>query len=84
MYMAKTLDQNIHLLLPKQELQLLKRRARVERKSVAELIRQAIKKVYGMVDSQKRREAFSRLSKHSELAMDDWDLVKKDLLRRYE
>jgi len=82
--MSKSFDQNIHLLLPKQELELLKRRARAERKSVAELIRQAIKKVYGMIEPQKRREVFSRISKRSELEMTDWEEVKKDLHRRYE
>lgn len=81
---VKTLDQNIHILLPKPDLDLLKRRARAERKSLAELIRRAIRFAYGAAEPGERREAFKRLSGRSELAMEDWDTVKKDLLRRYE
>ena len=80
----KTLDQNIHILLPKPDLDILKRRARTERKSLAELIRRAIRVAYGTADPDERRQAFKRLSERNELTMDDWKAVKKDLLRRYE
>lgn len=81
--MSQNLDQQIHLLLPKRDLQLLRRHAHSEKKSVGELIRQAVKKVYGASDPGRRREAFARLSRRSELMMEDWEKVKKDLLRRY-
>lgn len=80
----KTFDQNIHILLPKLDLEILKRRARTERKSLAELIRRAIRIAYGTAEPVERREAFKRLSGRNELAMEDWDSVKKDLFRRYE
>ena len=84
MDMQKTWNENIHLLLPRADLDLLKRQAHSERKSVAELIRRAIRKVYGVADPNKRQAAYERLSKRSELVMEDWEVVKKDLLTRYE
>lgn len=81
--MSRNLDQHIHLLLPKRDLQLLKRYAQTEKKSMGELIRQAIKKVYGGSEPTKRREAFERLSKRNDLVMEDWEEVKKSLLHRY-
>lgn len=82
--MSKTFDQSIHLLLPKEDLQLLKRQAHKEKKSVGELIRQAIRKLYSSTQPHLKKEAFERLAKHDELRMEDWTHVKKDLLRRYE
>ena len=82
--MSKSFDQNVHVLLPKSDLQLLRRYAISEKRSVGELIRRAIKRVYGATEPNKRREAFERLSQHSELKMEDWSQVKQDLLRRYD
>jgi hypothetical protein len=84
MYMGSTVNQNIHLLLPKDDLNLLKRRSKQEKKSIGELIRLAIKSVYGKTPPQDRQAAFERLAKLKDLKMDDWDQVKKDLLKRYE
>lgn len=81
---VKEFNRNVHILLPKQDVDLLKRRSRVERKSLAELIRKAIRIVYGAADPSERQEAVERLSARNELAMEDWISVKKDLLHRYE
>ena len=81
--MSKSPYQNVHLLLPKEDLQYLKRYSQTEKKSVGELIRLAVRKVYGKTEPGKREEAFQRLSKRNELAMEDWQKVKGDLLRRY-
>lgn len=82
--MSSSLDQNIHLLLPKTALQSLRRRAKTEQTSVAQLIRQAIQTVYGTPSADRKKAAFDQLLQHSELVMDDWAKVKKDLLKRYE
>ena len=74
----------MHLLLAKEDLQILQRRAQAEKKSVGELIRRAIKKVYGVPEPDKKREAFAWLAQRNELVMDDWDQVKEELLKRYE
>lgn len=74
----------IHLILPKKDLQFLKREAKSQSQSVAELIRQAIRKSYKIKSAKVRLSAFERLSKRDELVMDDWQNVKKDLLKRYE
>lgn len=74
----------MHILLPKADLQLLQRRAKAEKKSIGELIRQAVKRVYGVPEPNKKREAFEWLAQRNELVMDDWDQVKKELLKRYE
>lgn len=84
MYMARSLDQNIHVLLPRSDLQLLKDRAQREKKSVGELIRLAVRKCHGTFEPEAKLKAFQKLSQHSELTMQDWDDVKKDLLHRYE
>ena len=76
--------QNLHLLLPKEDLKILKRYAQLEKKSVGELIRRAVRQVYGRTEPVKKREVFRRLAGRSELVMENWDKVKKDLLRRYE
>ncbi len=81
--MSNSLE-NIHILLYKTDLKRLRRRAQTEKKSLAELIRQAIHKVYGGAEPDKLREAFKRLSERSELAVEDWELMKTDLLHRYE
>jgi hypothetical protein len=82
--MPQHLDQNIHILLPKEDLKILKRHAQQEKKSLAELIRRAIRKVYGKTEPSKRAQAFERLSQRSELVMEDWQTVKEDLLKRYD
>ena len=82
--MTLKLNENIHLLLPKSEVNILRRRAQSEKKPVAELIRRAIRKVYGTPELGLRRQAFERLAAHSELDMEDWEVVKKELLRRYD
>ena len=76
--------QNIHILIPKDELKLLKSQAQRSRKSVGEMIRQAIRKVYGPMEPSKRQAAFQRLAHQKALVMEDWSQVKKDLLKRYE
>ncbi len=82
--MSHALKQNIHLLLPQEDLKLLKRRSKQEKKSVGELIRLAIQTVYGKALPQDKLLAFERLAKQQDLKMDDWDKVKQDLMRRYE
>lgn len=82
--MTTSLDQNIHLLLPKGDLQTLRRYAKLEKTSVAELIRRAIKSVYGGAEPNQKKQAFETLLRHSDLQMEDWSVVKRDLLKRYE
>lgn len=83
MYMSSPLNQ-VHILIPKKELQHLKAKARQERKSVAALIRHAIERTYGTVAPDQRQAAFQRLAARNELAMGNWDEVKQELLRRYD
>ena len=82
--MPQSDQQSIHLLLPKQELRSLKRQAKQQNKSVAELIRLAVRKAYGPTDPKRRQQAFQRLAQHDELEMEDWPAVKQSLLKRYE
>lgn len=83
MYMSTVLNQ-VHVLLPGPDLKQLKKLAKNQKKSIGELIRQAIRKTYGTIEPTERKEAFQRLSLRSELQMDSWDKVKADLLGRYE
>lgn len=48
------------------------------------LVSEVIRKVYGGDRLAKRREAFERLSKSTELSMEDWANVKEDLLNRWK
>ena len=84
MYMKKAIQQNIHLLLPEQDLRTLKRQSRLQKQSVAALIRDAIRKTYGGIDPDQRSQALQRLLQRDELKMENWKAVKKDLLKRYE
>ena len=81
--MSQTAHQNIHLLLPKEELKVLRLHSKKQRKSIAELIRFAVKKVYGHTEPDKRWEAYQRLMRSDELKMDDWAQVKRELSGRY-
>lgn len=83
MYMSTALNQ-VHVLLPGQDLKQLKKLAKNQKKSIGELIRQAVRKTYGTIEPVEREGAFERLSLRNELQMDSWDKVKKDLLKRYE
>lgn len=77
------LGQNIHVLLPKCDLDILRTQARKKRVSMGELVRRAVRQVYGGVGVEKRQAVFSRLSTRNELEMTDWETVKKDLLKRH-
>lgn len=78
------MSHQIHILLPEGDLKILKSYSQKEKRSVAELIRQAVKKVYGPVEPTRRQEAFQRLSQRNDLPMEDWKEVKKSLLNRYD
>ena len=82
--MSTTLDQNIHLLLPKRDLEHLRRRAKAEATSVAALIRTAIQRVYGAAEADQKKVAFEKITHHHDLRMEDWPQVKRELLKRYE
>ncbi|MBX7148948.1 hypothetical protein K1X76_07665 [bacterium] len=77
-------NQNMHLLLPTSSLQVLKKQAKITKKSVAQLIREAIHKVYGGSDTTEREKAFTRLMNVSGLPAEDWETTKESLLKRYE
>lgn len=77
-------SQNVHIILPYDDLRLLRQSARAQKRSVAELIRQAIRKVYGGVSVSEKQQAAARLAKHRDLHMDDWSKVKAELHKRYD
>lgn len=77
------LGENIHVLLPKRDLALLKKQARRKKVSMGELVRRAVRQIYGGTEPEKKRAVFSRLSARNELEMTDWETVKKDLLKRH-
>lgn len=82
--MEKIFEQSIHIPFSKKDLESLKRRARRERKSVAELIRQAVHITYSPADIDEKKKAYEFLSKQSSLKVEAWKKMKKDLLNRYE
>lgn len=83
MYMSE-LNQNIHLLLPKKELDSLRKMAKKRNQSVGSLIREAIHRMYWVADQDERVQVFERLKNRKELGMDDWDQVKKELTCRFQ
>jgi predicted transcriptional regulator len=77
-------NQNVHILLPEEDLKMLRAIANRENQSVGEMIRKAIRKVYRLTDRSTKMKILGDLQKHSELQMVDWETVKQDLLKRYE
>ena len=82
MFMA-SLSKHAHILFNEEDYRYLQRLARSQRKPLGELIRAAVRKIYGKKETALRAEAGKRLMAKRDLRVSDWDQMEEDLLARY-
>lgn len=74
-----TMTRRLQILIDDQRYALLEREAAVSGRAVAELIRDAIDSRYG-VDLVARRAAYEQILAAAPMPVDDWDVMKGELL----
>ncbi len=82
-HMAHTLNKHAHILFNDEDYRFLQRLARSKKKTLGELIRTAVQKVYGRKEGNLRVEAGRRLLAKQDLEVNDWDKMEKEMMSRY-
>lgn len=82
-HMSYTLNKHAHILFNDEDYRFLQRLARSERKTLGELIRTAVRKVYGKKETNLRMAAGQRLLGKKDLDVADWDEMEQGLMGRY-
>ncbi len=74
-----TMTHRLQILIDEDRHALLERESQRSGRPVAELIRHAVDARYG-IDLAERRRAFERLLAAEPMPVDDWDVMKRELL----
>ncbi len=78
-----TMTRRVQILVDDQRYAVLARESQRTGRPVAELIRDAIDGHYG-VDPESRRAAYARVLAAEPMPVEDWDVMKRDLLETYD
>lgn len=74
-----TMSRRLQILIDERRYDLLERESRRSGRSVAELIRESVDRVYG-VDRTARQAALDTLLGEAPMPVDDWDDMKRDMI----
>lgn len=74
-----TMTHRLQLLIDEERFGLLERESRRSGRPIAELIREAVDARYG-IDVAARRAAYEQLVAAEPMPVDDWDVMKQELL----
>ncbi len=77
-----TMTHRLQILVDEPRYALLERESQRSGRSIAELIREAVDASYG-VDRQKRRAAIDRLLAAEPMPVEDWDVMKQQMMDEF-
>ena len=78
-----TMTRRLQILMDDDRYALLERESAASGRSVAELIREAVDHRY-RADPDARRDAYQRILAAEPMPVDDWDVMKSELLEAFE
>ena len=81
--MGHALNKHAHILFDEGEYKYLKKLSRSQKRTVGELVRLAVRKVYGKKEDAYRKTCGESLLTKNDLRVSDWEEMEKELLHRY-